>query len=185
MLFNILSFLLIVYSQYTHHFANWIPLFETISQNNIQVVQKDNTRSFELIWTDYLLLLHNNVLKIYDKKKGEIFNWIKILDKNKFFPTLENKDSHWNKFISLTIQNWTLFATIVDTNGGWSWEWIETVLEFWRNGRRYISKCFDYNNYGQFEGDESIIDPYSRWTTQFDQLKKLPLSKCKDNIIIL
>ena len=186
MVIHILSLLFIIFSQNASNFTDWQFLFETIAENNnIQVVQIDQSRKFELVWTDYIFLLHNNELKIYDKRKKQIFNGIKILDKNKFFPTLDNKESNGNKFISVTIQNGSLFVTIIDTNGGWSWEWIETVLELTKNGRRVVSKCFDYNNYGQFEGNENIVDSYARWTTQFDVLDKLPLSKCKDNVLIL
>lgn len=163
--FSILSYILYI-STISPEFTDWNLIFETISKNNIQMIQKDNTRSFKLVWTDYLLLLHNNGLKVYDQKKRRIFNWITIFDKNKIFPTLENKESNWNKLISIGIQNWTLFTTIVDTNGGWSIEWIETVLELCKNGKRYISKCFDYNNYGLFENNENKAFNHSMITSR-------------------
>ncbi|GHV26229.1 hypothetical protein FACS1894176_06530 [Bacteroidia bacterium] len=92
-----------------------------------------------------------------------------------------------NRPMALTTQDGKLLLTVLDKCGGGAMEGYDSVLELQSDGKREMVKCYNYDNWGQFEQEEEEggWSWYARGTTQFDRLEEAPLSECKPNVKII
>lgn len=111
-----------------------------------------------------------------------------IEDMNLFHKNRNNEFSNNNHPIAFTIESGWLILTVLDGNWWGSGDWIESVLRFYKKWWWKTIRCYNYNNWWNFEEldyDGKITDWwYSKWTTMFNYLNQIPISECQENVRI-